>query len=267
MRRKSAFIITIFLLSNLICCFSQETLTITKPMLDTVSLKNKLIITYDILNTKPDERYNVSLQVTDSRGANLNLQTVRGDIGDNIKGGMGKKIIWDYFADNVKEEVEIYIKIIIRKYQAGSDSQSIVVRSSNITRGSLLLQSVALPGLGLSKLNKNKPYWIMGVAGYGLVASSIIFNSASKSNYNKFLDSYDPQEEDSYYKKYKNQKTFSLVSVVGAATIWITDFIIVLHASSKPGNLSNNNYNKKIVLAPGYVATSNALILELKYKF
>jgi hypothetical protein len=256
------FIILVFPKVNII---AQETLSVSKPLLEIHG--ENLNISYDILNSKPGERYSISLEVTDSKGSIINAQSITGDIGQSVEGGKNKKITWNYTSDNVKDEVNIYVKIVIRKYQASADSEQIAKQIPAYTRGRLLLQSVVLPGLGLTKLNDGKPYWIMGVAGYGLVAGSIIFNSSSKSNYNDFLNSNQPQQEASYYKKYEDQKTISIVCAISAVTIWVADLILVLRSSAKLKDSPDGDKNNKLSMFPDYKFACKAPVLTLTYKF
>jgi hypothetical protein len=254
----------IFVAFHLIGCLAQETLSVTKPLLEIQG--GNLVIKYDILNSKPGEKYSISLDVTDSRGSVINAKSFSGDIGDNIDGGKNKRIIWRFADDNVKDEVNIYVKIIIKRYVKGRSAEGTAGPAFLGTRGGLVLQSIALPGLGLSKI-KNKPYWIMGVAGYGLIGSSIVFRMASNTNYDNFENTNDPEEESTYYTKYKNQKSISTACAIGAATIWVADLILVLRASSKSGNPSGSDQNNKLFVIPDYIVSNNAPALTLKYVF
>jgi hypothetical protein len=264
MWKSTTLIFFMLLLFNLTDCLSQETITVSKPKLEIQG--ENLSIAYDILNTKPGEKYKISLEVTDSKGILINAQSYTGDIGENVEGGANKKIIWNFTSDNIKDEVNINIKIVISKYQEPPISEEIAKSTVPYTRSGLVLQSVALPGLGMSKLKKN-PCWITGVAGYGLIAGSIIYNGASKSNYKNFENSRNNQQELSYYKKYENQKTMSLICAIGAATIWVTDFIIVLGSSSKLKDNSKNYQKNKLSLIPDYSINCSAPLLSLKYTF
>jgi hypothetical protein len=233
--------------------------TATKPVLSLQG--NDLIIIYDFINYKAGEKYRVELEVTDSKGAIIKTQSVEGDIGDNVEGGKGKKIIWHYTADNVMDEVNLVINIVI-KFIAEPNPKPVSVPG----RGSLIAQSVILPGLGLTKLTK-KPYWLMGVAGYGLVANGVIFNLSSKSNHENYLNTNDPAEEQIYWDKYENHQTISYISFAGAAVIWVTDMILVLRASSKSGSVSGLNKNKAFAMIPEYDLTNKAPVIKLRITF
>jgi len=262
MRRCTFLLLLIKFLS--IGCIAQETFSITKPLLQVEG--ENLIINYDILNNKPGERYSISIEVTDSRGSVINARSLTGDIGNNIDGGKNKRIVWQFKKDNVNDEVNIYIKIIIKRYAERPLSEEIAGTGFFSTRSGLIVQSIALPGLGLSKITNN-PNWIMGISGYGLVGSSVAFKSVSNSNYKNFENSSDPQLEDSYYTKYKNQKTISTICAIGAATIWVTDLILVSRASSRSKNLSKGGEKNKLFLVPQYYTVYDIPALGFKYVF
>jgi hypothetical protein len=256
------FILPVFPLTD---CIAQETLSVSKPLLEI--REGNLNISYDIINSKPGERYNISLEITDSKGSIINAQSYSGDIGQDVEGGSNKKIIWNFTSDNVKDEVNIYIKIVITKNQKLREPEETAKPTQAYTTGKLTVQSIILPGLGLSKLNNRKPYWIMGVAGYGLIAGSIIYNGASKSNYENFLNSNHPQQEASYHKKYENQNTISVACAIGAATIWIADLIVVIRSSSKQKDSSVSNKKNNLSLIPEYKFNYKTPVLTLTYKF
>jgi len=265
MSKISASILPFLLLFQLKCCLAQEIPTIPKPLLELQG--ENLVIKYDILNSKPGEKYTIKLDVTDSKGSIINSQSLSGDIGDSIGGGNGKKIIWHYTSDNVKDEVQVYITIILEKHLVKAAPEEIYKAVKHYSLGSLLLQSIALPGLGLSKIHNNGPYWIMGIAGYGLITTSIIFKSSSNTSYDNFLNTNNPVEEDYYIKKYQNQKSVSTICIIGASTIWVADLIIVLSASSKLKYTSKSEHYNKLLIIPDYNLTYKAPILNFNYTF
>lgn len=242
-------------------CHSQE-LFLSRPVLDTIP-GNKLIIRYDILNTDPEESFNVSLEISDSKGAAINPRSLTGDIGINISGGTNKEILWNYGSDNVRDEVNIYVRIIISRYHPEpAESKSEVVVKSN-ARSGLIFQTLALPGLGLSKIHNNKPFWIMGIAGYGCIAGSIGFNAASKANFGNWERSFD----NTFYEEYKSQKTASTICMAGAAAIWVTNIVLVFRDSSNHKNLSGIGEYKNLSLLMTYEPNYNATQLKLKFTF
>ena len=262
MGRKASVLLVLMI--NLWYCNAQE-LSVSKPVLDTLGAK--LVIKYDILNGKPGEKYKVSLEVVDAQGRIINSQSAFGDIGTNVEAGLGKQIIWDYRSDYVKEEVRIVIRISIERIPAGSFSGTDNTVSAEPGMGSLLLQSLAVPGLGLSKIYDGKPYWLIGVGGYGMIAGSLILHSSSKSNYDSFLNSGDPVAEEEYYDKYKSQKTASTVLAAGAAALWVTDLAIVYLIYSKRSNTPSGSKDKILSIIPEYNAEYHTTIIKLRYRF
>jgi hypothetical protein len=264
MSKISASILPLLLVFQLEFCLAQETPTIPKPLLEIQG--ENLFIKYNIINSKPGEKYTIKLEVTDSKGSIINSQSLTGDIGDSIQGGNGKKIIWHYTSDNVKDEVQVYITIALEKHPEKTAHEEFTRMTKHISRGSLFLQSIAIPGLGLSKI-KNKPYWIMGIAGYGLITASIIFKSSSNSSHDNFLNTNNPVEEDYYIKKYRNQKSVSTICLIGAAAIWVADLIVVASSSSKLKYTAKSDHNYKLLIRPDYNLTYKAPILNFNYIF
>jgi len=264
MRTKTAYILPLLFVFQWFSGFGQESVTVSKPVLEIQG--ENLIIKYDILNSKPGNKFSVSLEIADSLGHSIIPESFSGDMGENIEGGNDKKIIWNFISDNIKDEVNIEVSIILR-FIKEPVAEEISTPAKTLSRRSLMLQSVALPGLGLSKIHNNKPYWIMGIAGYGIIAGSAVYYGLSRSNYQDFLDASDPDQEIINYDKYKSQKKISMYCAIGAAALWVADLILVYNASSKPANLSALKQNGRLLLSPDYDIKYSATILRLKYTF
>ena len=264
MRKLLSFLVPVILFFPFNYCLGQESFTITKPALDTTG--KKLTIKYDILDSKPDEKYNVTLIVTDSKGATINSKTIRGDVGQEVTGGPGKKIIWDYISDNISDEFEISIKIRVTKISRRADTEEVSRSGELPSLGSLVLQSVAVPGLGLTKLKK-KPYWIMAVPGYGLAGGAVLFKLSSDANLENYNRTSNTEDREMYYDKYKQQKNFALISAAGAAAVWIADLAILFPAYSKAKTQSGDNRKSDLFIIPDFSTTCNAPVITLKYRF
>jgi Ser-Thr-rich glycosyl-phosphatidyl-inositol-anchored membrane family len=99
-----------------------------------VPAENSIItITYDIVGAKPEQKFQVSLY-----GSHNNYRTpitlASGDIGKNITGGIGKKIIWDGSSDlrNHKGELNFQVKAEI---MAMPFSMKIPANGEKVRRG------------------------------------------------------------------------------------------------------------------------------------
>ena len=67
-----------------------------------VELKgNQVNISYDILNSSKTARFEVWVEISDEDGNNLDVNAFEGDIGEEIKSGKRKVIIWDPEADSI----------------------------------------------------------------------------------------------------------------------------------------------------------------------
>ena len=120
-----------------------------------------------------------------------------------------------------------------------------VITAPKVKAGKHILQSTIFPGWGLTELSKGKPYWIIGVAGTGCIASSIYFNRRAYSNYNNYIDSNDKEKFDTYFDNAKTQDNLSKVFAITATAIWVTDLVIV---GIKASNM-NKSYRKNSLSA------------------
>jgi len=164
-------------------------------------LDKKLEISYEYVKSKKKHRFDVWVEITTVSGKAINARTLSGDIGDGLAGGKDKKIIWDYNADGIvlNEEINVKVKAIV----------STVVGA--VKTGKVILQSVVLPGWGLSTIDPDKPYWLLGVAGYGALGTSLYLRSSYKSNYDSYLNATDSDASDEFLEKSLSQQTLSRV--------------------------------------------------------
>ena len=136
-----------------------------------------------------------------------------------------------------------------------------------VKAGMHVLQSAIFPGWGLAKLTNGKPYWLIGVAGTGCIVSSIYFNHQAYSNYNKYLDSKDKREYDTYYDKAKSQAGMSKALAVTAAAIWIADIAM---AGIKASNMNKSDRKSNISafsVGSYFEPNTNAPMLSLYLNF
>lgn len=260
MKKPALLILLILLFSYHFCCYSQTDVEIPRPNLELK--ENNLIITFDINNSQRGDKFKISIEVTDSKGYVLNAQSLTGDIGENISGGDNKKITWDLTADNINMAGDIFIQVIAEVI-VSPDIKPV----KSISRTGAILQSVIFPGLGLSRINNGKPHWIKGVAGYGCLAGSIIYNRKAVSNYDKYLESFDISESDEFYNNSVNQDRISKVLAFTAAGIWVIDMVWVIRGSSKLKTQSGYNQARGFSISPGYNDQFNTTMITLTYNF
>jgi hypothetical protein len=144
--------------------------------------------------------------------------------------------------DNQKEAHAEEIKkqdVIIEDKPKATESErttnaketSPVTRPKNFNRVGIVIQSLALPGLGLSRTT-GKPHWLRGAAGYGCLAGSIILNRTAVNTFNEVEDFVRFDEINEAYNKSSRQDNISEILAYTAVGIWVTDFIWTLVGTS-----------------------------------
>ncbi len=218
----------------------------------------KLSISYEFYKSKKKHRFDIWVEITTSIGEKINARALSGDIGENLPGGKDKKIIWDYNADGVvlNDEINVKVKAMV----------STVVGSVNT--GKVLLQSVILPGWGLSTIDPEKPYWLLGVVGYATLGTSLYLRSSYKSNYDSYLNATDAQESLDFYNKSQSQKSLSGVFAYSAIGIWSLGIIwTAVKVSKKNNSLSVQNINQKFYLFSSYDPKFKTSNFTVRYRF
>lgn len=230
-------------------CNSQTIVQISEPRLE---LKDNMIhIYYDIQNSDPLEKYVISVEINDEDGNPLEADALDGDIGMVEDGGRNKHITWNLEADNIQINAYVFVKInarvipppatvtnkfeeeIVQKMvdEEVEESKSGVIPedtpvsgSTTFNRTSIVLQSLAIPGLGLSRVTGN-PHWIRGAAGYGCIIGSVILNRQSINTFDSIEEMEDPTEAETAFNKSVRQDKISEGLAYAAIGIWITDII------------------------------------------
>ena len=240
-------------------CHAQK-IQVSDPRLE---LKDNIIhISYDILNDDPSDNFIVSVHIKDANGNRIAANSMSGDIGEGVGGGNNKHITWDLDADNIFMNSRIYVKINVNAIpvpepviaiqetdqpegnpSGGKTQHKIISRDDatvkeeitkketstaaeleRYTRSGLILQSLTLPGLGLSRMT-GKPHWLRGVAGYGCIAGSVVLNRQAVNTYGGISDLEDYNEKNDLFQKSQSQDNISEVLAYAAIGIWVTDFI------------------------------------------
>ncbi len=198
-------------------CFAQTPIQVSDPILEVND--NVVHISYDILNGLLTDRYIVSLEILDANDGLIVAKSLEGDIGDNVTGGTNKKIKWDLQADSIYMDADIFIKV---KARLIPQSESVTVNTYR--RSGLIIQSLALPGSGLSRIS-GKPHWIKGAVGYGCIAGSVVFNRKAISAYEDYLSQVTAGDAQELYHSSNQQDVISEVLGYAAIGIWVTDIL------------------------------------------
>ncbi len=231
---------------------------IPKPQL--VFRNDSLIITYHINNCKANQQFRVWLDVSTVEGKKLIPRTLSGDVGEHVLCGATKKIYWNMGADSIFMDDVIYVKVM-------AETTEMQVTAAKGGNGKYFLASLLFPGSGLNlKKGNNKPYWLMGVVGYGGVASTLYFNQMAKTAHNNYVQETDQTQKDDYLQNYNDNKKYMKISAISTGTVWLANLIWTLAApNSEPGKVSLGNKNLQL----GTTVMTDAFIpgLTLKYSF
>jgi hypothetical protein len=279
MRKSTLYISVVVLNFFFSLCIAQTLPKVSKPSLELRD--NKLIVHYNITNFDPADKFKIWIEMTDAEGNTINARSLSGDIGDSITGGNNKEIAWDFKNDNFDTDTEIFVevsaeiqsapKIIAEEVTPEETDQEETIPEETIPKeevktGKFILYSALFPGLGFVKMDKSKLHLAKGAAGYACIASAIIFNRMAVSNYNKYLDSYEIETSDDYYKKSVSQDNTSEVFAYAAIGIWAAEIIWIL-VESKNYKSTHTAYGKGISIEPGYDPYSNTSMICFSYNF
>lgn len=250
--------------------FGQTTVRLSKPRLELMD--NKINIYYDILNSNQTNKFKVWIEVTDSIQNKIIPRSISGDLGENIIGGNNKKIIWDFVSDSIYLDNGIYVQvyselIIPPEINAVSKPQEVFKPEKEIKRGGVILQSFLFPGWGLSRINKGKPHWLKGVAGYGCIVASVMYNKKAISSYNNYLDADNSSDIDTYYNSSVKEDKLSEAFAYSAIGIWVIDAIWTFAGSSKLKNSRLTGQGGKILFYPVYEPNYKASMVTLRLNF
>lgn len=222
--KKQKLILVLALLFCSYATFSQGFL-ITPPKLEFDG--NQLLISYDFVNKNQADQFYVWVEMEKKNGEKIQIKSLTGDVGENIKSGTDKKITWAPANDNIFLDEEINVEVKAEKY----------VKSFN--KGSALLMSTALPGLGQTKISKGKPWWITGVVAYGALAGGLVTHSSYVKSYDSYRSETDPAKRADLLGQTQNQMNLSNALIISGATLWAANIIWVAVTPNRYQPLQN----------------------------
>jgi len=212
----------------------QDIIKISSPELELVD--NLMHISFDIESSDNDE-FRVWIEATDSEGQVLNAATLSGDIGDNIKGGGSKKIIWDIVADGVDLSEGVYIQIFAERENAAAirepepdveEATEIIDEQKDIkdiSGGGALIRSAILPGWGMTYATGKKVHLLKGVISYGCLGASVLYNRKGIDSYNSYLDAVDIEERETLFNNSVKEDRLSEAMAYAAIGVWVVDMV------------------------------------------
>jgi hypothetical protein len=227
----------IFLCVTILCNYhlSSQVIVKSKAKVENVNfgyVMQQVVITYDLINTRFNEKFTITLKVYNTKGEEIPVSSVSGDIGEKISGEGKKKITWNIHRDLEKLDDNIYVVI-----EADLKNPKII---KPISREIGLVYSTIYPGYGGSRITGKKIHLLKGIAGYGLIGSSIIIRGQASSSYDSYKIETNLDKRDEYYQKVESQLLTSRLLLAGAGLVWISDYLTVLLSENKILNLSDS---------------------------
>jgi len=219
MKRSGFFLFLFTLFTGL---SAQEDFKISKP--DASFSDNTLIIRYDITGCGSGEFIDIKLIILNSKGDTLNPGYISGDIGLRINCGFGKTIVWDLARDKVKIDEDIQI-LIIGKKSAPSFSTIVVSEQKKISRGTILLSSAVIPGLGQKKASGKPVYFVFSGLVYGCIGTSCYYNFIKSKQLKKDYLAATGIERDDLFNKWEKSYDLTKFFIYGAAGAWAINAI------------------------------------------
>jgi len=288
-------LLCLFLITCLMHLLGQGKVEMTQPKLMLVN--DTLIIRYGFIGSKPLDIFNVRLEITDSAGRIIPARSFSGDIGDSIYGGQQKVILWNMAADSISVSQNLYVEVVSKKLEAApvpvpqsvisdslqgkvvedstvkSDDETIVadkeassVKAVPYKKNNVLLSAI-VPGWGLTRLSNGKPYWLIGVAGFGCIATSVYFNRKAVASYDNYKESFDVNVYPDYFTEAEQQYLISNIFAYSAIAIWVIDLgVTVLRAKKVQKSLYTGNLSR-VSIGSGYQGSTRTTFLTMNYRF
>lgn len=221
-------------------------------------INNKLVVSYDFIDFKKNDKFEVWVVVTDGYGNKLTAKTFSGDVGMNITGGVDKKITWDYMYDHIVINDEIGIEVKAEKMSL----QEVTIQEMTVVKTSF--RSAVFPGWGLAKITGNKTHLISGAVTYLSAGAGVYYMLESQKNYDEYQAGNLTSGESDFYKKSIDQNTMSKAFFIGAGSIWAAN---IVWTAIKTKKLKNEQKAKQAYFFPVYNKTTDIKGISFIYTF
>ncbi len=199
----------------------------TSPVIsgpDVVLRNDSLIVRYAIQHCRQDQVFLVRLDVTTGEGRKILPHSLSGDVGPGVRCGGEKQIVWDMAADSLSSDKDVYVKVI-------AETDVVVPSGTGKENAKYLFASFLFPGAGLNlKTNSNKPYYLMGVAGYLGVATTLYFDQMKRKAYRDWQVETDAVKKDAFYRDYRDNRKYMIASAATTGTVWLVNLVWTLVA-------------------------------------
>jgi hypothetical protein len=218
MRRSLLFL---FMFFNYMLISGQSKIMISRPELSYIN--NTLTIKYDITGCSAGKFVDISMIVVSSQGDTIKPFNINGDIGNMVKCGFRKSIIWNVFNDNIKIDDDVEVMLVGKE---STPATSIIASHGipRVSRGKAILSSVFVPGLGQKMASGKGGHLLFSGLVYGTAGASVYFFLKGNEYYTDYKNT-SGTEADNYFKKSETSNDMGRYLLYGAAGAWVTNFI------------------------------------------
>lgn len=230
-------------------------------------IDNKVLVKYDFIIFNKDQSFNVWIEIKDSSGKKLNIESVSGDTGTNIPGGKNKQIVWNFMDDKIIVDDEIGIEV--KAELVFENKPDVVVKpKKTVSTVKALLFSAVVPGMGISMVKQKKPYILLSAIPYGAATMSFIYNNQSQKNWLIYLERDEVKTQSEYYQLYLDQKSMSKVFLYSAGATWTSNMILTfIIAQINKYSVAGSGFTDKIKLTAGINPVFKTTELVFSYNF
>lgn len=134
------------------------------------------------------------------------------------------------------------------------------------SRAAIILQSVPLPGLGLSRVTGN-PHWIRGAVGYACIGGSIGLNRAALNTYEMIPEYSEYDDKNDLFIQSQRQDDISEILAYAAIGIWTMDIIWTILGTSDLQNPKTFGDLNGFSFRSSYDPLSQAPLIGIRYVF
>ena len=222
-------------------------------------VNEQLIITYDLVNTKPKEKFNISVNIFTVAGKEIDAHAFSGDVNSDVSGVYThkKKIIWDIQKDIAYIEDEIIVRVL-----AELQNPKIIGPTS---KGAALLLSTFYPGWGSAKITRKNAHVLKGLLAYGCVAGAVLYDYKAYDNYEKYKNTFDINESAKLFEDAENQYKLSDAFLYGAVALWSLEYLNILFTKNR--TITTAGLNNNISIDYTYNKIVNTPMVTLKINF
>lgn len=261
------------------CVFASNTQAQSKAKVENIdfyAVGSNLNITYDIAKAKTGESFEIWVKVITDSGQEIVPQALTGDVGKGVSGGPNKRIVWDVESDNAFFEEEISVEVFLKsEYIPKSDpekedtkkTKDTPIKTKNagdVSVGKALILSAVLPGLGNNYVKGGGAQWLIGVAGYGMIAGSIALNRSAYNSFEDYKVATSTSERNDLYDQAKGKNTTSKVLAGIAIVIWVGDLVLTGVQASKA---KKNSFSSNFSIIYNYDPLIKKPLVGLNYRF